>query len=245
MRFSGIIFICVVIFLHEASCVSFQRALYNTMSKKTGGAEKIKRQSDEEEVCIESELVGKDSACILAALDELDVDNPTDEQRQTFVNTVGVVICERDCGRAFIGAYEACGIFEYPAFEDYIIGICASDANGKECYRSLVDADNLYNDVEEDCYTTYERNGMCTCKAALEEAVSDFGCCLNVYHDYDVALDITVYDTASELYTKACNVTLPKDCSTSPLDPDYSAATSVIVSALTMVAALVFTAILQ
>ena len=108
-----------------------------------------------------------------------------------------------------------------------------------------MDADNLYNDVEEDCYTTYERNGMCTCKAALEEAVTDFGCCLNVNRDYDVALDITVYDTPSELYTDACNVILPKDCSTSPLDPDDSAATSVIVSALTMMAALVFTAILQ
>ena len=33
MRFSGIILICVVIFLQEASCVSFQRALYNAMIK--------------------------------------------------------------------------------------------------------------------------------------------------------------------------------------------------------------------
>ena len=244
--------------------MSFQRALNNAIIKKAGGAERSKRQTDEQEMCIENvldETVGKYSACKLAALDELDVEDPTNEQWQTFINTVFAVICERDCGRAVIEAYEACGIIEDdPGLEDFIIGICASDASGKECYRSAADFFNLY-DIEEACYTIL--NGTCTCKAALEEAVSDIRCCLNVYHHYYVAVDITVYDTPSELYTDACNVTLPKDCSTSPLDPDDStatstsgtstsprdpddsAATSVIFSALIMMAALVFISILQ
>ena len=95
MRFSLFLSVpCVLIFLHEASCVSFQRALYNAMIKKPGGAEKFKRQVDKQEMCIENELdetVGKDSACKLAALDELDVEDPTDEQRQAFINIIPMV----------------------------------------------------------------------------------------------------------------------------------------------------------
>ena len=175
-------------------------------------------------MCIENELdetVGKDSACKLAALDELDEGVPTDEQQQTFINTVRAVVCERDCERAVIDAYEACGVFEdNPGFEDFIIGLCASDTSGKECYRSYVDAFNvIFGRTERFCYAIYKFNGTCTCKAGLEKAVEDIGCCLNVYHNYFVALNITLYDMASELYTDACGVALPKDCSTSPLDP--------------------------
>ena len=111
MRFSGLVIICVLILLHEASCVSFQRELYNAVIKKADDVnrERFKRQTDEQEMCIENELdetVGKDSACKLAALDELDEGVPTDEQQQTFINTVRAVVCERDCGRAVIDAYE-------------------------------------------------------------------------------------------------------------------------------------------
>ena len=239
MRFSGIIFICVVIFLHEASCVSFQRALNNAMINKPGGAERFKRQmqTDEQKVCID-ETVGIDSACKLAILDELDLENLTDEQLQAYVNTISAVVCERDCRRAAIDVYEACGVFEdTPGYEDFIIGSCASDDSGKECYKSYADARNVIFDTEYICYAIYQFNDTCTCKADLEEAVEDIGCCLNVYHDYFVAQNYTLYGMPSDLYTDACDVTLPKDCS--------SAATSVIVSALSMMAALIFTVILQ
>lgn len=149
----------------------------------------------------------------------------------------------RECGRAAIDLFNACEV--NPAFVDFVIGLCASDNSGKECYKSFIATFYELYDVEQGCYYRLKDGGNCFCRAELKEAVENTGCCLNVYHDYDVAYNHSSDDMLRELYNDTCNVPLPGDCSNK--SPLAASATSVVqcFSALTIMAAVIITFILQ
>ena len=213
------VLIVAVLLLHGVSGHLFQRALPYELTKHMQLHKVHKRQSDADE-CIEKKIeeAFKDNitlaiTCNVAgegAEEEADDDDLSQEE----INEVYSVICKPECGNVFISAADDCGFFkgENATLRDIFIGLCGTNQNGDRCYEILVATEETV-ESQESCFLSYLADKECDCKAALQEAVREEGCCLDIFYD---VVEEDYGEKPSDLYD-ACDVNYPSGCDNSPL----------------------------
>ena len=246
MYTSLIIFCSAMLLIHGVSCNRYKAAVLKAVDKIQSHSKVTKgdtRQFDDD--CAENEL---DSADISAqceqeflALERLNLD--FDNAPQSSFNALFRVLCNPECGQPIFDALRECGTFDdSPGLFDFFIGLCGTQANGNKCYSSVVSGLDALDPVV-DCYIDFFQTGRCICRSDLQDAVSEQGCCLDLYYDYlgtildeDYDVDFDIDDLFEE-----CNTNLPGGCNNSPISSSVAlvSTTAAVVIALMLSVAVV------
>ena len=237
------VLIVAVLLLHGVSGHLFPRTRPFDLTKHMQLHKVHKRQSDVDE-CIEEKItrifqknLTLATVCNIAgegAEEEFD----DDDLSQPAIDAVYSVICRPECGNVFLSAADDCGYFkgENATLRDVIIGLCGTNQGGDKCYEILVDAEEIL-DSQESCYLSFLANKECDCKAELQEAVRDQGCCLDIYYD---VIEKELDEKVSDLYD-ACDVNYPSGCNNSPIGSGFMPQVALV----TLISALIFSVLLS
>ena len=195
----------------------------------------MKRQAESEvDECIENTLMRTltDSECDERLLEALigDVsDLNEDEDDADFVTNYGL-FCQPECREPIVNALQVCNFFNGSDFlRDFLVDLCAVNENGTACYTIFNSTTEFITETELPCYLEGLRRKECNCTAELQSAVSERGCCLNIYHTaIQGHLEEREFDfryVPEDLYNMYCDVGLPRDCdginsSVAPPDSD-------------------------
>ena len=217
--------VTMALLLHGATC-----RLYPQVIDSLTHPSDDKRQISAQAQCITDKVIdafqGKPPSafyveCLQSAIREFelfDLGTTDTSDLQNVANVIYRTFCVPECGNVILQAYDDCGVFEnlMPSranYKEIIVSLCGTNHNGDTCYQMYGDA-IAFAGSEVSCYDSFRESGDCSCRSILTEGVSEQGCCINIYHDLDIAFGIY---NPRELY-ESCNVTLPSDCSNSPLE---------------------------
>ena len=119
---------------------------------------------------------------------------------QHAINALYGTFCIPECGKVFLGAYDACGGFDSQEQRDASASFCGSNEMGKMCYEILVDNIALLNST----LSCSSDPGECDCLELLD-GVRRQGCCIIALRDYVHSLggsvDLDVYSN--------CDIDIP------------------------------------
>lgn len=222
MRTNSVLIIAFVAaaIVSGAQCKLHPRSIPGELMKRLD----MKRQAESEvDECIENTLMRTltDSECDERRLESLigDVsDLNEDEDDADFVTNYGL-FCQPECREPIVNALEVCNFFNGSEFlRDFLVDLCAVNENGRACYTLFENATGFITGTELPCYAVGLFRKECNCTAELQSAVSEQGCCINIYHtgiqgfleSSESAPDFRY--VPEDLYNMYCDVGLPRDC---------------------------------
>ena len=222
MYTSLVVFCSAMLLIHGVSCNRYKAAVLKAVDKIQSHSKVTKGDTRQfADNCVDNEVDSADLSAQceqeLFVLERLDLD--FDNAPQSSFNALFSVLCNPECGQPIFDAIRECGTFDdSPGLFDFFIGLCGTQANGNKCYSSVVSGLDAV-DSEADCYVDFVQTGRCTCRSNLQDAVSEQGCCLDLYLDYvgtfldeEYDMDFDIDDLFEE-----CNTNLPGGCNNSPI----------------------------
>ena len=188
--------------------------------------------------CIERELnqtmdpscaiIQEDVALIYKIRDAFDVVNGIESLlRRDGGSDILDIFCRPSCMQTFFEAWKTCSSFdELRNVADLLTGLCSSNS-GRPCY---MDYELLLRATDDsiDCFHELQPEfGDCNinCRTMLILDAKTFGCCLNVFHNYNDAIEPRdgINEEVDYIFDE-CRVRRPADCPTTPTTPDPTTA---------------------
>ena len=228
MRISVVILCSAVLLFHGVNCHRFPAAVRNAVQLLGNRNQYYKRQSDTvmgPDQCVLNELErsGTSEKCRQSVVGDLEETNDVESDGdldQASIDAMFRVLCEPECGNAFIDAQEECveRFDELKVVDDFLIGLCASNERGERCYERYVSIANVIV-LEFSCSANFTTDSECDCQSDLRMAVEREGCCLDIYQDFFsiVAENIPSLTYEIEELYEVCDVNIPERCDDSPL----------------------------
>ena len=129
------------------------------------------------------------------------------------------IFCRPSCMQTFFEAWKTCSSFdELRNVADLLAGLCSTN-NGRPCYmdyepllRATFDSIDCFRDLQPEF-------GDCNinCRTMLVLDIKTYGCCLNVFHNYNDAIEPRDRTNEEVDYIfDECRVRRPADCPTTP-----------------------------
>ena len=129
------------------------------------------------------------------------------------------IVCSNSYLKALVSAARRCNLFAY--FDSDHIRGCGVDSNGTYCRkyeREFPDPDYVAWNVLQQCSLQQTKSGTCSssCKSALSNFASKFGCCIHVSRVSWFAEDNPHILVLSSALWTFCGLTRPKPCGNVP-----------------------------
>ena len=144
----------------------------------------------------------------LSALTNLDLTGIS-SRNPTTLTEVYRIICQPRCGNPILTFYSQCGLSQ---FADILRGFCSRNADGTLCYEDFVRVIPDAGRVASSC--NFFSSAVCSmaCRDALNNYVTNSGCCINVLNNTVFSAWSSTLNTLSNNLWSRCGVNTPGFC---------------------------------